>query len=61
MGGKGVWMGNSFFLVSSGPLRHPLLMQLVLVALRSNWRRTLALLASQVASSARAFSQKSYP
>lgn len=48
LGGRGdVLMGNSFSLVPSGPLRHPLLMQLVLVASRSNWRRTLALMASQ--------------
>lgn len=33
----------------------------VLVALRSNWRRMLALLSSQMALSARPSSQKAYP
>lgn len=33
----------------------------VLVALRSNWRRMLVLLASQVAPTARLSSQKAYP
>lgn len=62
LGGRwDVLMGNSFLRVSSGPLRHPLLMHLVLVAARSNWRRTLAPLASQAAPSTRAFSQKPYP